>query len=96
MASVIAFDVNETLLDLRALDAPFEQLFGSAALRSNANIRDYFDQVVSADWVKHLKSAPQPYQAVANAYGVPTSDVRPGIVGPDIAVVVKQIIATDA
>jgi 2-haloacid dehalogenase len=33
MASVIAFDVNETLLDLRALDAPFEALLGSAALR---------------------------------------------------------------
>jgi 2-haloacid dehalogenase len=33
VASVIAFDVNETLLDLGALDAPFEALFGSAALR---------------------------------------------------------------
>ena len=33
MASVIAFDVNETLLDLRALDEPFEALLGSAALR---------------------------------------------------------------
>jgi 2-haloacid dehalogenase len=33
VASVIAFDVNETLLDLRALDEPFEGLLGSAALR---------------------------------------------------------------
>lgn len=33
MASVIAFDVNETLLDLRALDEPFERVFGAAALR---------------------------------------------------------------
>src|SRR5215831_4313518 len=33
MASVIAFDVNETLLDLGALDEPFEVLLGSAALR---------------------------------------------------------------
>ena len=33
MASVIAFDVNETLLDLRALDGPFETLLGSATLR---------------------------------------------------------------
>lgn len=33
MAHVIAFDVNETLLDLRALDQPFEDLLGSAALR---------------------------------------------------------------
>ena len=33
MATVIAFDVNETLLDLGALDAPFEALLGNAALR---------------------------------------------------------------
>ena len=33
MASVIAFDVNETLLDLHALDEPFETLLGSASLR---------------------------------------------------------------
>jgi 2-haloacid dehalogenase len=31
---VIAFDVNETLLDLRALDPVFEGLFGDAALRA--------------------------------------------------------------
>jgi 2-haloacid dehalogenase len=30
---VIAFDVNETLLDLRALDPVFETLFGDAAVR---------------------------------------------------------------
>jgi hypothetical protein len=33
VASVIAFDVNETLLDLGALDGPFETLLGSASLR---------------------------------------------------------------
>ena len=33
MTTVIAFDVNETLLDLRALDGAFEDLLGSAALR---------------------------------------------------------------
>lgn len=32
--SVIAFDVNETLLDLRALDGPFDSAFGTTALRS--------------------------------------------------------------
>lgn len=31
---VIAFDVNETLLDLRALDAVFEELLGDASLRA--------------------------------------------------------------
>lgn len=34
MPTVIAFDVNETLLDLRALDPVFEELFGAAALRA--------------------------------------------------------------
>ena len=33
MTQVIAFDVNETLLDLRALDEPFATLFGSDNLR---------------------------------------------------------------
>src|SRR5258708_5981471 len=31
--TVLAFDVNETLLDLRALDAPFAVAFGDASLR---------------------------------------------------------------
>jgi 2-haloacid dehalogenase len=33
VATVIAFDVNETLLDLSALDDPFERTFGDAAMR---------------------------------------------------------------
>jgi 2-haloacid dehalogenase len=166
--TIIAFDVNETLLDLRDLDPEFERLFGSAALRgqwfaqmlqlsfvgglvddyvdfssaqhaamlmlaerhgvalgeddaaamvlrmsslpahpevpaalralrdtglvavalvnsvesvgeaqlTNAGIRDCFDRVISADSVKRLKPAREPYQAVADAYGVPISDVR--------------------
>ena len=168
MTTVIAFDVNETLLDLRALDASFEEVFGSAALRgqwfaqmlqlsfvggltgeyvdfssaqhaallmlaerqgrrispaeatkmvdrmsslpphpevagalarlrgtaftvvaltnsvesvaeeqlNNAGIRGYFDDVMSADTVQRLKPAPEPYQAVARAFGIATGDVR--------------------
>ena len=34
MTSEIAFDVNETLLDRRPLDAPCEELLGSAQLRA--------------------------------------------------------------
>jgi len=34
MRRVLAFDVNETLLDLRALDPLFERSFGDAALRA--------------------------------------------------------------
>lgn len=33
MARVLVFDVNETLLDLSALDAPFQRVFGHAAAR---------------------------------------------------------------
>lgn len=33
MAGVLVFDVNETLLDLRALDPDFERIFGDAAVR---------------------------------------------------------------
>jgi 2-haloacid dehalogenase len=168
MASVIAFDVNETLLDLRALDGPFEALLGSAALRpqwfalmlqlafvggltgrytdfttaqraalamiaeregvslsaaeidglvgrmsslpphpevpgalarlsgtglqmvaltnsvqavadaqlASAGLAGYFHAVISADTVRHLKPAPQPYQAVARACSVDIGQVR--------------------
>lgn len=168
MVQVIAFDVNETLLDLRALDTSFEELFGDVALRpqwfaqmlqlsfvggltdqyvdfstaqraalrmiaqrrgrtltadeiehvvdamshlpahpevpdalsalaateltvvaltnstqrvaeaqlANAGIRHHFDRVFSADAVGHLKPAPQPYRAVAEAYDVPIAEVR--------------------
>jgi 2-haloacid dehalogenase len=165
---VIAFDVNETLLDLKVLDAPFEQLLGSSALRkqwfaqmlqlsfvggltgeyvdfsaaqraallmlaarngvtistddaiemvnrmnslpphaevaaallrlsdsplvvvalvnslqavgeaqlAHAGIRRFFERVISADTVKRLKPAPEPYQAVATASDVDIADVR--------------------
>ena len=168
MASVIAFDVNETLLDLRALDPAFEDLLGSAALRAqwfaqmlqlsfvggltgeyvdfstaqnaalrmladrvgkpitaaqademvqrmnslpphpevpdalrrlrrtplkivalvnslevvgdaqlaSAGVRDCFDAVISADSVRHLKPAPEPYHLVAKTFGVDASEVR--------------------
>lgn len=167
MTKVIAFDVNETLLDLSALDDAFEELLGSAALRTqwfaemlqlafvggltgeyvdfsaaqhaalhmlarrhdrtitaadatdlvgrmstlpphpevagalqalratsftvvaltnsvqsvaesqliNAGLRNSFDDVLSADSVKRLKPAPEPYLAVARAHDVPISAV---------------------
>ena len=168
MTQVVAFDVNETLLDLRALDAGFEELFGSAALRGqwfaqmlqisfvggltgeyvdfstaqrtallmlaerhdrpltdtqvdavvdrmsslpahaevadallrlshtsltivaltnsvqsvaeaqlrNAGIWERFDAVISADSVKQLKPAPEPYLAVARQFDVEVHEVR--------------------
>jgi 2-haloacid dehalogenase len=168
MATVIAFDVNETLLDLGALDAPFESLLGDAALRRQwfaqmlqlafvggltgqyvdfttaqraalamlgeraglplstddvdglvasmsslpphpevpaalaalaraslrlvaltnsvqavaeaqlayAGLDGYFEAIMSADEVAHLKPAPQPYLEVADRCGVPIGEVR--------------------
>ncbi len=49
MTTVIAFDVNETLLDLRALDPAFEDLFGSAALRGQ-----WFAQMLQLSFVGGL------------------------------------------
>jgi 2-haloacid dehalogenase len=166
--AVIAFDVNETLLDLNALDEPFREVFGESGLRpqwfaemlqlsfvggltgeyvdfttaqhaalrmlaerrgvsltptqataivgrmadlpphpevpaalgrlrgtglslaaltnsvqavaeaqlAHAGLRDLFDEVVSADSVRRLKPAPEPYLAVAERFGVGISDVR--------------------
>jgi 2-haloacid dehalogenase len=165
--SVLAFDVNETLLDLRALDAPFAAAFGDASLRPqwfalmlqvafaggltgayvdfttaqrsalamlaarqkvvlapaqsdaivngmrtlpphpevreamvrlgkrfrlvaltnspkdvaeaqlrNSGLRDLLEDVYSADEVRKLKPAPEPYRMVAERTGVPVGDVR--------------------
>jgi 2-haloacid dehalogenase len=167
--TVIAFDVNETLLDLTALDEPFRKVFGDPGLRpqwfaqmlqlsfvggltgeyvdfstaqraalrmlaertgtslsdaqateivegmsslpphpevpeaiarlratnrlslaaltnsvqavaeaqlTQAGLRDLFDAVISADSVRRLKPAPQPYRAVAERFGVGMADVR--------------------
>lgn len=49
MTRVIAFDVNETLLDLRALDGPFAELLGSADLRGQ-----WFAQMLQLSFVGGL------------------------------------------
>ena len=168
MARVCVFDVNETLLDLGALDPHFERVFGDAGVRrswflqvlqsalvatvtgvysdfgavgaaaldmtagrqgvrisdedrqailggmrelpphpevpealdhfrdaglklaaltnntaevaeaqlGNAGLSDRFEKILSADTVRRLKPAPEPYRAAAEALGVETSQVR--------------------
>src|SRR5919206_3637594 len=168
MARVCVFDVNETLLDLGALDPHFERVFGDASARQawfgqflalwltemvtgsytdfgtiggsalemvaerqgvnlsdedkqqilsgmqelpphpeveenlarlrdagirlaaltnstqqvadaqidNSGLREYFDQVLSADTVKRLKPAPEPYRMAAESLGVEIGQVR--------------------
>jgi 2-haloacid dehalogenase len=43
---------------------------------TNAGLIGYFEQVFSADTVKRLKPAPEPYQMVARQLGVDIKDVR--------------------
>jgi 2-haloacid dehalogenase len=168
MARVCVFDVNETLLDLAALDPHFERAFGDASMRrawflqllqsalvatvtgaysdfgtiggaalemvaeregldladedkqkilggmrelpphpevaesldrlrdaglrlatltnstqqvaeaqmNNSALRDYFEQVLSADAVKRLKPAPEPYRMAAQRLGVEVEGIR--------------------
>ncbi len=168
MPRIIVFDVNETLLDLRALDPEFQRVFGDAGVRqqwfgqmlqsalvtiatnaytdfgtiagaaldmvatrrgvalppddrakilsgiltlpphpevraslqrlreagfrlatltnstqkvadaqiSNAGLKDFFDAVLSADTVRRLKPAPEPYQMAAKSFGVKVNEIR--------------------
>jgi 2-haloacid dehalogenase len=168
MSRVCVFDVNETLLDLQALDPQFERIFGNAELRrawfaqflqsalvatvtnvytdfgsigiaalemiaarqkivltegdresirdgmlhlpphpeveeslarlrqaglrlvaltnstaqvaqaqlTNAGLSSYFEQILSADAVRRLKPAPEPYHMAAQRLGIPISEVR--------------------
>jgi 2-haloacid dehalogenase len=168
MARICVFDVNETLLDLGALDPHFERVFGDASTRqawfgqflslwltemltgeytnfgtigggalemvaerqgvdlsgqdkqrildemqelpphpeveenlghlrdaglrlaaltnstqqvadtqiANSGLRDYFEQVLSADTVQRLKPAPEPYRMAAKSMGVEVGQVR--------------------
>ena len=47
--TVLVFDVNETLLDLSALDAPFEQVFGDRHAR-----REWFSQLLQSALVSTI------------------------------------------
>ena len=52
MARVCVFDVNETLLDLGALDPHFEQIFGDAGVR-----RAWFLQLLQSALVATVTGA---------------------------------------
>jgi 2-haloacid dehalogenase len=52
MARVCVFDVNETLLDLRALDAPFARVFGDASVR-----QVWFAQMIQSALVATVTNA---------------------------------------
>jgi 2-haloacid dehalogenase len=43
---------------------------------THAGLADYFEQILSADMVRRLKPAPEPYRMAAERMGVPISEVR--------------------
>lgn len=58
----LVFDVNETLLDLRELDAPFEQVFGDAAVRTQ-----WFQQLLQSALVSTVTGAYTDFGAIGRA-----------------------------
>ncbi len=62
MPRVCVFDVNETLLDLRALDPAFTQVFGDAAVR-----REWFTQMILSALVATVTGAYSTFGQIGDA-----------------------------
>jgi 2-haloacid dehalogenase len=74
-------DVAESLQRLRGAGLRLVALTNSVrdtaeAGLSHAGIRGLFDEVFSADSVRRLKPAPEPYRMVAGKLGVPVGELR--------------------
>ena len=62
MKKILAFDVNETLLDLKSLDPHFEQIFGSASVRTS-----WFGQVLRNSLVATITGQYDDFGKIAGA-----------------------------
>jgi len=62
MARVIVFDVNETLLDLTALDPPFERVFGRPGVR-----REWFAQFLQSAFVSTITDTYSDFGTIGRA-----------------------------
>jgi 2-haloacid dehalogenase len=60
MATVLLFDVNETLLDLHALDPHFERIFGAAGVR-----REWFAQFIHSAFIATITNQYRPFGQIA-------------------------------
>ncbi len=104
MQRIIAFDVNETLLDLRALDPIFQRVFGDAALRPS-----WFSQMLQIAFVgtitgRYVDFSTAQYAALrmlAARRGIDLSDAdAEGIVGtmshlpayPEVHTALRQLV----
>jgi len=87
MPRLLVFDVNETLLDLAALDAPFEQVFGDASVR-----RAWFAEVLRSAFVSVITDRYAGAFIARPGMVLGPLDEQPEIVGPDLSVVVDRIL----
>lgn len=62
MKKICLFDVNETLLDLRALDPEFEKIFRDAAVR-----KEWFGQFIQSAFVSVITNSYKPFGVVGSA-----------------------------
>jgi len=77
MKKIIVFDVNETLLDLKALDPHFERVFGSASVRTSwfaTVLRNSLVSTVTGLYDDFGKIAGASLDMTALQYGVSLSD----------------------
>lgn len=77
MTEVVAFDVNETLLDLSALDGAFEKLLGDAALRPQwfaLMLQLSFVGGITGDYVDYTTAQRAALSMLAQRQGVTVSD----------------------
>ena len=66
--------LREAGIRLAALTNSMQQV--ADAQIDNSGLRDYFEQVLSADAVQRLKPAPEPYRMTAESLGVEIGQVR--------------------
>jgi 2-haloacid dehalogenase len=74
-------EVPESLGRLQAAGLRLAALTNSTAIvardqLTHAGLADYFEQILSADMVRRLKPAPEPYRMTAERMGVPISEIR--------------------
>ena len=77
MPRVVAFDVNETLLDLRALDEPFSRVFGTPEPRPQwfaLMLQLSFVGALTGDYVDFTTAQYAALRMLAQRTGVPMSD----------------------
>lgn len=62
MKRILVFDVNETLLDLKALDPNFERIFGDATIR-----QQWFVQFIQSALVSIVTNSYTPFGLIGKA-----------------------------